>query len=310
MPINLKEQPFAGAVGVGNLLDYTQTAHGASDSYERMTGKPFDSAKVPRVLQVGLLINPKTAAGESKGLHRPDYPTTENIEDILGQRRLRQRALVARGNNQGHLDLGLTLHFVNSRNRSNYAGDLASIFEHFGITEQFGNKVVDGVQVNGLDTREAEHLATMRKFKDQFPDMPTIVQFGGTQLHEPVANLPEILKPWLLDGNQSIADWLWLDGSGGEGKLADYDHYGQIIDTVWANDQLAAVARFGVAGGLDARNLERNLTASFDKETIAKLSWDAEGGVQERTYDPEEEVTHRRFDRDKAAGFLVASAQL
>lgn len=251
------ERPFTAAVGVETGQQYREVA---SWDYSRKLGE----------VALGVLMSEKTGLLGVPNRHGSIYPNFEDTEGIFEA-----------SSSFETKRLPLIVHY-NTDNPDKVGDQL--------VRALAPHENVDGVQVNGL---RAQHLRNLAHLKEHRPEISLIMQIDNEYLSE----LEPIDLKGLLRKYDGLLDYLWLDASGGQGRLLDVRRLLPYIETT-----LEEGALVGVAGGLNAANVENQLLALL--EQYPEVSWDAESGVQDRV------GSVRRFDTAAARDFLIASLDL
>ncbi len=251
------ERSFTAAVGVETGQQYREVA---SWDYSRRLGE----------VALGVLMSEKTGLLGAPNRHGSIYPNFEDTEGIFEV-----------SNSFEAKRLPLIVHY-NTDNPDKVGDQL--------VRALAPHKNVDGVQVNGL---RIQHLGNLAHLKEQMPDISLIMQIDDEYLGE---LKPSDLKD-LLRAHDGLLDYLWLDASGGNGRLLDVRRLLPYIETT-----LEEGASVGIAGGLNAANVKNQLITLV--EQYPDVSWDAESGVQDRAGNV------RRFDTVAARDFLTASLDL
>lgn len=263
--------PFTAAVGIDSAANYvmTMTEIEASMPGAMKTGQ----------LAVGLLMSEKTGLLGIPNRHGEIYPTFESAERIAQTREYLGHL--------GHSFLSVILHY-NSDNPKEVSGQL-----HRALAPiDYG---IDAIQINGLyPGRESLRLQAL---KQNYPKMPILLQihkwiFDDYKRHELAEDIGASYRAGAMDG-------VWLDASGGEGKSMDAE---KLISYIKDIRQAAPSLRIGVAGNLNADNLEEKITPILAVDS--NISWDAQTGVQD------EHQGKRSFSVTKSIRFLVRSAEL
>lgn len=223
---------------------------------------------------VGMLMSEKTGLDNTPNRHGPIYPTFERAEQIT--------------RTASHLDLPVIVHYNTDRPEEVGMQLVRALDRH---------EHVAAVQVNGLRPHNFDRLSRLRQER---PEITTIMQIDG-ELLESYRCRPEKLGE-ILSQYGDIIDGVWLDGSGGWGKLLDARRLLPFIETI----NMHGIG-IGVAGGLSSRNVEDALSGLLKRYRNDELfhplsiSWDAQSGVMDST----DQV--RRFNTRKAVDFLCSS---
>jgi hypothetical protein len=128
---------------------------------------------------------------------------------------------------------------------------------------------VRGIQFNGLPWVRRDYKPFLHEFKEKYPNKSVIMQASGSILdnHSPAELAQE------LTGME--ADYVLLDPSGGLGIELNLNALEPYIDEIYQRQLPISV---GIAGGLEAQNIERILGPLI--ETYPGLSCDAEGRLR------------------------------
>lgn len=259
-------QPFTAVVGVENRGQYLEIAHADID---RRLGE----------IAVGVLMSEKTGLENTPNRHGPIYPLFEEVDEILAVRE-----------EYGVPELPVIIHYNTNHPERCGRQLVAALYRHNDIA---------AVQVNGLYPQHYEDLTYL---KAERPEILIVVQVDDMLLDR-YKHAPDQLA--CMVAAQPAIDCVWLDGSGGCGRLLDVR---RLLPYIEAFDRVGVGV--GVAGGLTADNVENTLLTFLEqygavdlKRPIA-LSWDSQSGVMDS------DGTYRRFNTQKAVDFLGASNQL
>lgn len=223
-------------------------------------------------LAVGVLMSEKTGLLGVSNRHGTVYPTFEDTEGIFMEH-----------DEAGVDQLPVVVHY-NTDNPKAIGGQLIRALYPYDP---------EAVQINGL---RPQHLRSLATFKEARPGIDVVLQIDSELLSSMRPN--ELAS--LFAQHSEVIDFLWLDGSGGEGKPLERAELLPIIEAVTNINESVGV---GVAGGLSPGNLEELLTPIL--EEFPDISWDAQSGVQ-----VVDGYGKKHFDTAAACRFFAASLAL
>lgn len=279
------KEVFTAAVGIEGVNDYVAVSELINES--------TSTTQQLGMLALGILVSQKTGLLNTPNRHGAIYPLAEQVKDIL---------LVRDNVNSQELwdaePLPLIIHY--NTDVTVLAGAEVKQILNKIISSPDDHKVkrtIWGVQVNGLDFVDAGGLHHIKEFDE---NINVIMQINRDLLdrYHPEGLAHEVVR------KSGFVDWVWLDPSGGLGKELDADF---ILEYVKALREISPSTRVGVAGGLTAKNLSEVIGPLLEYDN--QLSWDAQSSVM-RVEEAESGKKFKRFDRQKAVDFLLASAEL
>jgi hypothetical protein len=144
-----------------------------------------------------------------------------------------------------------------------------------------GDEVVNGIQFN----IPFPDIQVLNQLKEQYHGIKLVFQANNAVLSNPFSQtLTQLIQ------YEKCVDYMLLDISGGTGKEFDPGSY---FDLIFALEKLLPQMRFGIAGGLNAENLEEKISMII--QNFKHVSIDSEGKLRDE---------NDMLDLEKASQYL------